>query len=86
MSISYLISVVAELAILAIIISSILSWLTGVTALQPVARFFNTITNPLIGPIRRILPPVGGLDFSPIVAVFLIWVVENVLLVLLAGH
>ena len=86
MTISYVISTLAELVFLAIIIRAVLSWLPGVSALQPVARFFNKITDPLIEPIRRRLPPVGGFDVSPIVAVLLIWVVESILLVLLAGH
>ena len=86
MTISNVISTLAELAILAIIIRAILSWLPGVSALQPVARFFNTITDPLIEPIRRRLPSAGGLDLSPLVAIVLIWLVESILLVLLAGH
>lgn len=86
MTISYVISTLAELLFLAIIVRAVLSWLPGVSALQPVARFFNKITDPLIEPIRRRLPPVGGFDVSPIVAVLLIWVVESILLALLAGH
>jgi YggT family protein len=85
-TISYVISTLAELLFLAIIVRAVLSWLPGVSALQPVARFFNKITDPLIEPIRRRLPPVGGFDVSPIVAVLLIWVVESILLALLAGH
>ncbi len=86
MTISYVISTLAELVFLAIIISAVLSWLPGTPALQPVARFFNKITDPLIAPIRRRLPSVGGLDLSPVVAVLLIWLVENILLVVLAGR
>lgn len=84
--ISYVISLVAQLLILAIIIRAILSWLPGVAVLQPVARFFNTITAPVIEPIRRRLPLAGGIDFSPLVALVLIWLVENILLVVLAGR
>ncbi|HLI71607.1 MAG TPA: YggT family protein [Ktedonobacteraceae bacterium] len=86
MTISFVISTLAELAWLAIIIRAVLSWLPGVSALQPAARFFVRITDPLIVPIRRYLPPVGGLDFSPLVAILLIWLAESILLVLLAGH
>lgn len=86
MTISYVISTLAELVFLAIIIRAVLSWLPGISALQPVARFFNKITDPLIEPIRRRLPPLGGFDLSPVVAVLLIWLVESVLLVVLAGH
>ncbi len=84
--ISYVISLVAELLILALIIRALLSWLSGVSALQPIARFFNKITDPLIEPIRSRLPSVGGIDFSPLVALVLIWLLENILLVVLAGH
>ena len=84
--ISYVISTLAELVFLAIIIRAVLSWVPGVAALQPVARFFNKITDPLIEPVRRRLPPTGGLDLSPIIVVLLIWVVEYILLFLLAGH
>ena len=84
--ISYVISLVAELLILALIIRALLSWLSGVSALQPIARFFNNITDPLIEPIRSRLPSVGGIDFSPLVALVLILLLENILLVMLAGH
>ena len=86
MSISSVISILAELIMLAIIIRAVLSWLPGVSALQPVARFINKITDPLIEPIRRRLPLAGGIDFAPLVAIILIWILESLLLVLLAGR
>ena len=86
MTVSAVVSLVAEIFILVLIIRAILSWFTGVTALQPIARFFERMTDPILEPIRRRLPPVGGLDLSPIVAFFLIWLIENVLLFLLAGR
>lgn len=84
--ISVVISTVAEIIILALFIRAILSWFASSAAVQPVARFFDRITDPLIAPVRRVLPPVGGFDFSPLATVLLVWVVENVLLMLLAGH
>ena len=35
-------------------------------------HFLITITEPVLGPIRRILPPIMGLDLSPIIAFFLL--------------
>lgn len=84
MIISDIITGLADLIFLALIIRAILSWVS-VAALQPVARFFNMITDPLIEPIRRRMPPAGGLDFSPLVVMLLVWLVENVLLFLLHG-
>ena len=86
MSISSVISILAELLFLALIIRAVLSWLTGVVALQPVARFINRVTDPLLEPIRRIVPPLGGIDMSPLIAMLVIWLVESLLLTLLAGH
>ena len=83
--ISEVVSIVAELAILAIIVRAILSWVPDVNALQPVARVINRVTDPLLEPIRRRLPAAGGLDLSPLVAILLIWVLEYVLLFLLHG-
>lgn len=82
--ISYLISIVAEIIFLALIIRAVLSWVS-VAALQPVARFFNMITDPLIEPVRRRMPSTGGIDFSPLVVMLLVWLVEYVLLFLLHG-
>jgi YggT family protein len=52
---------------------------------QPVRVFLDRIVQPLLNPIRRILPTFGGLDFSPIVLLLLVQLVENVLVNILAG-
>jgi len=38
------------------------------------------ITEPILGPIRDILPPFGGLDLSPLVAIILLQILENAIL------
>jgi YggT family protein len=62
----------------AIIIRSFLPWL-GVSHYHPVMRFLIDITEPLLAPLRRLIPPVGGLDFSPMVALLMIWAIEQVI-------
>lgn len=69
-----------------IIIQVILSWLlalnvlnTGSNAVRTVAVTLDRITAPLYRPIRRILPDFGGLDFSPLVILLLIEVIEKLL-------
>ena len=37
--------------------------------LAPVVAFLNRITEPALAPIRRVLPPMGGLDLSPLVLI-----------------
>jgi YggT family protein len=86
MTISFLVTVIAQVLILALIARTILSWLPRIEVLIPVVTVLNGITDPLLSPIRRRLPFFGGLDLSPLVALLLISVVEALVLALLAGH
>jgi YggT family protein len=76
----------AQFLTLAIILRAILSWFPISRTLAPVVGLLDTVTYPLLAPIRRRLPSFGGLDLSPMLAILLIWVTESVLLTLLAGH
>ncbi len=38
------------------------------------------LTDPIIEPVRRILPPMGGLDFSPIIVLFLLNILQSFIL------
>jgi len=69
-----------------IIIQVVLSWLFAFNVLnassQGVVAFSNAldrITAPLYRPIRRILPDFGGIDFSPLVVLILIQIVQMLL-------
>lgn len=69
-----------------IIIQVILSWLlafnvlnTSSNGVRTFAVALDRITAPLYRPIRRILPDFGGLDFSPLVILLLIEVIERLL-------
>jgi YggT family protein len=53
--------------------------------LHPVRRALDTIVQPMLKPLRRVIPPLGGMDFSPVVLVVLIQIAEAVLTRLLAG-
>jgi YggT family protein len=45
-----------------------------------IADLLNQITEPILGPIRRVLPTVGMLDFSPLVAIILLQVIQWVVI------
>lgn len=71
-----------------IIAQAILSWLVAFNVINTYNDFvrafltaLDRITEPLYRPIRKILPDFGGLDFSPIVVLLLIYVLR----ILLAG-
>jgi YggT family protein len=53
-----------------VIIAVILSYI--VDPYNPVRRAIDSVVDPLLAPIRRILPPIAGLDFSPFVLLILI--------------
>jgi YggT family protein len=66
-----------------LIASAILSWLIAFNVVNTrnqfvagVAEFLYRITEPVLGPIRRRLPNFGGLDISPIIVFFLLWIVQ----------
>lgn len=66
----------------AIIARSLLPWFR-VNPYHPAVQFLIQITEPLLAPIRRSIPLLGGLDFSPMVALLIIWFVEQLLYSLL---
>ena len=84
--ISFLVETVAQVLILAIIARALLSWFPGWRALTPVTALLDEVTTPILRPIRRRMPALGGLDLSPLVAVLLIGVSESLVLGLLGGH
>lgn len=64
--------------IIAILISSILSWFRP-DPRNPLVRLLNAVVDPVIHPIRALLPGMGGLDFSPMVAVILLLLLQSLL-------
>jgi len=72
------ISIFATVLTWAIIIRALLSWFS-ISGAQPVFRLLVEITEPVLAPIRRVLPTAGMLDFSPLVALLLIQVISNIL-------
>lgn len=50
---------------------------------HPVRKALDSIVQPMLTPIRRIMPPSGMFDFSPLVLMFVIWLVERLLISLL---
>ena len=86
------INVVIDLYIWALIISIIIGWLTHFGIINGYNQFVFTIqsllfriTEPALAPIRRFLPEIGGLDFSPIILIILLNFIRGVLFRLI-GH
>ena len=52
---------------------------------HPVRRALDSVVEPMLAPIRRIVPAAGGLDFSPAILIILIQILGRVLVTLLAS-
>ncbi|MCS6906455.1 MAG: YggT family protein [Anaerolineales bacterium] len=46
---------------------------------HPIREAIDRLVDPLLNPIRRVLPPVGMFDFSPLVLIILIQIVDSLL-------
>jgi len=78
-AIVWLVNTILSIMTWSIILSAILSWLFAFDVINRRNRFVNQvadlldrITAPLLEPFRRIIPPLGGIDISPIVVLLLI--------------
>ena len=64
----------------AIIIRVLFSWFAMGNAGGPVIRLLDDITEPVLGPLRRVIPTLGMIDISPIIAIFLIQGITSLVL------
>ena len=70
-----------------LIATVIASWLVGfgvINTYNPVARtvlrILHALTEPVLAPIRRILPALGGLDLSPLIALLIVFFLERLII------
>lgn len=71
---------------------SVLIWLVIIRCLlsfiphnpyQPLIRFVYDVTEPIMAPFRRLIPPIGMINISPIVVVFVLELVRRVMIELI---
>jgi YggT family protein len=81
-----------ELLVWAIILSAILSWLVAFDVVNlrnrfvySFSRFLDAVTRPVLRPVQRVIPPLGGVDISPIIVILLLQGAINYLLPLIFG-
>jgi YggT family protein len=83
-TIAELLSKLFHLYMFAIIIQAIASWVAP-NAYNPILTLIDTITDPLLRPIRRLLPNLGGLDLSPLIAILALQLAMMLIVVPLAS-
>jgi YggT family protein len=63
----------------AIIVRILFTWFSMGNSGGPIVRLLDDITEPVLAPFRRVIPPLGMLDISPIIAILLIQFVTGLL-------
>jgi len=75
----YILDAILGLLIWAIIINAILSWLVAFDVINlrnriayQIAHFLDAVTRPILRPFQRFIPPLGGVDVTPILALLVL--------------
>ncbi len=74
-----LIGLTIDLFFGAILIQALLSWVNP-DPYHPMARLLESLTAPVLNPARRLIPPAGGLDLTPMVVMVVLVLLEMLLL------
>lgn len=81
-----LVHTVITIYIWLLIIQAVLSWLVafGIVnrhnrVVAMIGDFLWRITEPLLRPIRRIIPDLGGIDISPVIVILLLYFIDNLI-------
>jgi len=80
--VGYIISIVVVLVIVQFVLSLLISFNVVNTSndfVQAIWRSVNALLEPLLRPIRRIMPNTGSIDFSPLVLIVLLNIIQIVL-------
>lgn len=76
-ALAQMIGIVEQIIILLVIVSVILSYF--MSPYHPVRETLDRLVEPMLRPIRRVLPALGGFDFSPLVLIILVQLIGTVL-------
>ena len=68
---------ISQLLVLLVIISVILSYFMD--PYHPIRRSIDSVVEPMLAPIRRVVPLIGMLDLSPLILIILIQLLSNLL-------
>ena len=57
----------------------LVSWMNPMGGGGGIVAFIYQVTEPILAPIRRVLPPTSGIDWSPLIAILLLGVIVRVI-------
>ncbi len=71
-----IITTLANILTILIIVDSLLSWV--LSPYHPIREALGRVLQPLYAPIRRVIPPMGGMDLTPLVLLVVVQVVAQI--------
>ncbi len=74
-AVAAVLGIALNIAIIVIIARAILSWVSP-DPYNPIVRIINQLSEPILFPIRRRVPYMGGIDWSPIIALMIIYFLD----------
>ena len=81
-----------QAVIWAVVANAIMSWLVAFDVINlrnrfayQAVRFLDAVTRPLLRPLRRVIPPLGGVDITPVILIILFEAADQALLPWLAS-
>jgi len=80
----YFVDVFFTLLSLAILARVLLSWVR-VSPYHPAVELLYRITEPILAPLRRVIPPLGMVDITPVIALILLQIIQWVLVAIIRG-
>lgn len=66
-----LLGIYSLLIVMRVVFSWFMDWA------NPLMRFLRRLTDPILEPFRRLIPPLGMIDISPIVVLFILWFIQS---------
>ncbi len=69
-----------QLLQLVIIVRILLTWFPNINWFNQPFKFLRDVTDPMLEPFRKMIPPIGGLDLSPIVLFMVLNMIEGIVL------
>ena len=68
---------ISQLLVLLVVVSVILSYFMD--PYHPIRRSINSVVEPMLAPIRRVVPLIGFLDLSPLILIILLQLLSNII-------
>ena len=73
-----LIYLIIDVFCFVLLLSAIVSWVAPQSR-HPAILFLHRVTEPVLAPVRRVLPPLGGVDLSPLAVFLLLRILQRLL-------